>query len=337
MMDWLWLIAAILFGLIASAFFSGMETGLISLNRVRLRHEVERKDRRALIINRFVEDSEQLLGTTLAGTNLCNVAVAIASAALAVRLFGAGYLVDLTTTVISSAVVLVLAETVPKSLFRRYPHRLCFALADLLNAAAWLLAPLVTALGLLMRLIARWSGHADEKPASFFVTREELKHLAKEGETGGALTAEERQMIHGVFDFPYKTVHEVMTPLSRTVTVAPDTGLEELFDISQRTGYARFPVREGDKITGIANVYEILFQSAPPPSLGGGGQGEGKTVRDVMQKPQFVLSTDRIHRVLPVLRASRTPLSIVLNPEGKPLGIITIEDIVEEIVGEVEG
>lgn len=325
-MELLWLVAAILFGLVASAFFSGMETGLISLNRVRLRHEVERKDRRALIINRFVEDSEQLLGTTLAGTNLCNVTVAIACAALAARLFGAGYLVDLTTTVISSAVVLVAAETVPKSLFRRYPHRLCLALADVLNAAAWLLAPLVAALGLLMRGIARLSGRADEKPPSFFVTREELKHLAKEGESGGALTAEERQMIHGVFDFPYKTVHEVMTPLSRTVTVAPDTGLEELFEISQRTGYARFPVREGDKITGLANVYEILFAGIT-----------GKTVREVMQKPQFVLATDRIHRVLPVLRASRTPLSIVLNPEGKPLGIITIEDIVEEIVGDVEG
>jgi CBS domain containing-hemolysin-like protein len=325
-MDWLWLIAAVLLGLIASGFFSGMETGLISLNRLRLRHEVERKDRRALLINRFVEDSEQLLGTTLAGTNLCNVAVAVASAALASRLFGAGYLVDLATTVITSAVVLVVAEIVPKTLFRHYPHRLCLALADLLNAAAWLLAPLVAALGFLMRLIARLSGHADEKPASFFVTREELKHLAKESESGGALTAEERQMIHGVFDFPYKTVHEVMTPLSRTVTVAPDTSVEQLFEICRRSGYARFPVREADKITGIANVYEILFAGAT-----------GKTVRDVMQKPQFVLSTDRIHRVLPVLRASRTPISIVLNPQGKPLGIITIEDIVEEIVGEVEG
>jgi putative hemolysin len=325
-MDSLWLIAAMLLGLIGGAFFSGMETGLISLNRVRLRHEVERKDRRALIINRFIEDTEQLLGTTLAGTNLCNVVVAVAGSALAVRWFGGSYLVDLTTTLVTSALVLVIAETVPKSLFRHYPHRLCITLADLLNAGAWLLAPLVTLLGLLMRLIARLSGRADEKPTSFFVTREELKHLAKEGESGGALTSEERQMIHGVFDFPYKTVHEVMTPLSRTVTVTPDTGIEELFEISQRTGYARLPVREADKITGIANVYEILFAGIT-----------GRTVREVMQKAQFVSSTDRIHRVLPVLRASRTTLSIVINPEGKPLGIITIEDIVEEIVGEVEG
>jgi putative hemolysin len=327
-MDFLWLIAAIVLGLFASAFFSGMETGLISLNRVRLRHEVERKERRALVINRFVEDTEQLLGTMLAGTTLCNVLVAVLSSAMTVRWLGEGFIINLSTTLATSAVVLVTAEIVPKLLFRHYPHRLCLMFADALNAAAWLLAPLVTVLGLLMRLIARLTGRGDEKPSSFFVTREELKHLAKEGEVGGALTSEEREMIHGVFDFPYKTVHEVMMPLSQTVTVAPETGLEELFAISQRTGYARFPVCEGGKIDGIANVYEILFQ---------GTERAGKTVQDVMQRAQFVSSTDRIHRVLPVLRASRTPISIVINADGKPLGIITIEDIVEEIVGEVEG
>ena len=325
-MDLLWLIAAFLLGIIASAFFSGMETGLISLNRVRLRHEVERKERRALVINRFVEDTEQLLGTMLAGTTLCNVLVAVVSSAMTLHWLGEGFIINLCTTLATSAVVLVAAEIVPKLLFRHYPHRLCLIFADVLNVVAWVLAPLVTVLGLLMRLIARLTGRGDDKPASFFVTREELKHLAKEGEVGGALTSEERQMIHGVFDFPYKTVQEVMMPLSRTITVAPETGLEELFTISQRTGYARFPVREGDKITGIANVYEILFAGTT-----------GQTVGALMQRAQFVAATDRIHRVLPVLRASRSPISIVINPEGKPLGIVTIEDIVEEIVGEVEG
>ncbi|MEI6083004.1 MAG: hemolysin family protein [Verrucomicrobiota bacterium] len=327
-MDILGFILVIGLSLVISAFFSGVETGLISLNRVRLRHEVERRNRRAIIISSFVENTERLLGTTLAGANLCNVTVAVASSALAMRLFGDSFAVDLTTTLVSAAVVLVIGEIVPKLLFRHYAHRLCLTFADVLNAVAWLLAPLVWFLGVLMRLLSRLSGRGEDKPQSFFVSREELKHLAKEGETSGALTTEERQMIHGVFDFPYKTVQEVMLPLTRAVTVAPDTGVQELFDISQRTGYARLPVRDGDKIIGVANVYEILFQGTAPA---------GQTVRELMQKPQFILATDRINRVLPVLRASRNPISIVLSPEGRPLGIITIEDIVEEIVGDVEG
>ena len=323
----IWLFVLIAFGVLASAFFSGIETGLISLNRVRLRHEVERKSRRAIILNVFIENTERLLGTTLVGTNLANVLVAVAASSLATRMFGESTWAGFVATVIASSLLLIFGEIVPKTLFRHYAHRLCMTFADLLNAAAWLFAPIVGLLGFLMRAVTRISGGA-EQPRSFFVTREELKLLAKEGEAGGALTAEEREMIHGVFDFPYKTVHEVIVPLSRTVTVAQETSVAELFDVSQRTGYARLPVREGDKIIGVANVYEILFEVSAC---------DGKTVRDLMRKPQFVLASDRIHRVLPVLRASRNPISIVLNPEGRALGIITIEDIVEEIVGDVEG
>jgi magnesium and cobalt exporter, CNNM family len=322
-----WFLLALFLGVLVSAFFSGIETGLISLNRVRLRHEVERKDRRAMILNTFVENSERLLGTALVGSNLANVLVAVVASALAKRWFGSGGLVGLAATIVASAALLIISEITPKSLFRHYSHRLCMTFADALNAIAWLLAPVVVLFGLLMRLIARL-GTGTEQPRSFFVTREELKLLTKEGEAGGALTTEERQMIDKVFDFPYKTIHEIMVPLSRTVTVPPAASTGELFEVSQRTGYARLPVREGDKLFGVANVYEILFED-----VARGGQ----TARDLMQPLQFVRATDRIDRVLPVLRASRNPISVVINPEGRHLGIVTIQDIVEEIVGEVEG
>jgi putative hemolysin len=318
----------IVFGVVGCAFFAGAETGLISLNRVRLRHEVERKHRRALIINGFVENTERLLGTTLLGTTLASVFVGVFASALAVHLCGRDNVwVDLAATIVASALLLVIGEIVPKTLFRHYAHRLCMSIADALNATAWVFAPLVALLGFLMRALVRLSGGA-EAPRSFFVTREELKHLAKEGEAGGALTTEEREMIHGVFDFPHKTIYDVMVPMARTVIVAHDAPVPELLQTSQRTGFARFPVREGDKIVGIVNVYEILFDNT--------GR-DGKTAGQLMQKPQFVLSAEPANRVLPVLRASRRPISIVVDPEGKHIGIVTIEDIVEEIVGDVEG
>jgi CBS domain containing-hemolysin-like protein len=318
----------IVIGVLASAFFAGAETGLISLNRVRLRHEVERKNRRAIILNGFVENSERLLGTTLFGTNLANVLVGVYASVLVTRLFRTeNFWVEFAATFVASALLLVFGEIVPKTLFRHYSHRLCMTIADALNATAWLCAPMVLFVGFVMRLFVRLGGGA-EAPKSFFVTREELKHLAKEGEVGGALTADEREMIDGVFDFPYKTVYDVMLPMSRTVTATRDVPVAELLVLSQRTGFARFPVRDGEKIVGVVNVYEILFEDTG---------SDGKTAGQLMQKPQFVASTERINRVLPVLRAGRHPISIVVDPEGKHVGILTIEDIVEEIVGDVEG
>jgi CBS domain containing-hemolysin-like protein len=116
--------------------------------------------------------------------------------------------------------------------------------------------------------------------------------------------------------------------MTRAVAVTRDMPVAELYVLSQKSGFARFPVRDGEKIVGIVNVYEILFEHS--------GQ-DGATVEQLMQKPQFVASTERINRVLPVLRAGRHPLSVVVSPEGKHVGILTIEDIVEEIVGDVEG
>ena len=153
-MDIFWLSLAIGFGLVACAFFAGMETGLISLNKVRLRHEVERKHRQAIIVNSFVENTDRLLGTTLAGSTLCSVLFAVTASALAMRWFGEGFVVDLSTMLLSSVVVLVVAEITPKALFRQYAHRLCFTFADALAATAWLLAPLVWLLGVLMHLLA---------------------------------------------------------------------------------------------------------------------------------------------------------------------------------------
>ncbi|HVM60085.1 MAG TPA: hemolysin family protein [Verrucomicrobiae bacterium] len=327
-MEALHYVLIILLGVLTSAFFAGAETGLISLNRVRLRHEVERKNRRAIILNGFVENSERLLGTTLFGTNLANVLVGVYASMLAVRLFQADvFWVELVAAVVASGLLLVFGEIVPKTLFRHYAHRLCMTIADLLNAMAWLCAPMVSFVGFFMHVFVRLSG-GKEAPKSFFVTREELKHLAKEGEVGGALTADEREMIDGVFDFPYKTVYDVMVPMSKTSTITRDVAVAELFALSQQTGFARFPVRDGDKIVGVVNVYEIVFENTG---------GAGKTVEQLMQKPQFVATTERVNRVLPVLRASRHPISIVVSPEGKHVGIVTIEDIVEEIVGDVEG
>src|ERR1700722_14061952 len=162
----------IVLGLLGAAFFAGAETGLISLNRVRLRHEVERKSRRAIILNGFVENTERLLGTTLFGTNVANVLVGVCASVFAAHLFHSdNFGLDFAVTIVASGFLLVFGEIVPKTLFRHYPHRLCMSIADVLNMTAWLFAPLVAVLGLVMRAIVRLGG-STEDPKSFFVTRE---------------------------------------------------------------------------------------------------------------------------------------------------------------------
>src|SRR5437667_4037557 len=111
----IWFLVLIALGVLASAFFSGIETGLISLNRVRLRHEVERKNRRAIILNVFVENTERLLGTTLVGTNLANVLVAVLASSLATRAFGEDTWVGLVATVVASALLVIFGDIVPKT------------------------------------------------------------------------------------------------------------------------------------------------------------------------------------------------------------------------------
>src|SRR5258706_4871873 len=301
-MDLIWYVLLIDVSVLASAFFAGMETGLISLNRLRLRHQVERKNRRAVVLNGFVENTDRLLGTTLFGTNLSHVVVAVSTSVLAERLFGRHHAVEQIATLTAAALLVILGEIVPKTLFRHYPYRLCILFADALAAMAWLFAPFVAVFGVLMRAIS-----GAELTRSFFVTREELKSLAKEGEVEGALSSEEREMIHGVFDFPHKTVYDVMVPLARTVTVAPETAVTELYEISKRTGFARFPVRDADKLVGVVNVYELLFDAPAPANA---------PVKEFIRKSPVVFSTERIDRVLPRLRASRNPISIVVDPEG---------------------
>ena len=326
-MEALWHLMAIALGIGGSAFFSGMETGLISLNRLRLRHDVEERDRRALILNSFVENTERLLGTTLVGNNLANVLLAVTVAELALRWFGPGYFVQLTATMVGSALLVIFGEIVPKTLFRDYSHRLCMTFADVLNAIAWLFAPLVAMLGGLMRAISRMGGRPE--PRKFFVTREELKHLAREGEAGGELTTDESRMIHRVFDFPYKTVFDVMVPVSQVASVGRDATIQQLLALSQRTGFARFPVSDGTRLVGVVNAYEILFADA--------AQDVAAPIGPFIRPLPLVLSTERVDRVLPRLRTSRVPISVAVESDGRQVGVVTVEDLIEEIVGELEG
>jgi hypothetical protein len=199
----------LLFCLVGAAFFAGIETGIISINRLRLQHLVRRNVPGAKTIRHFLTHSDLLLGTTLVGTNLLHVVSAVLAASIGQDLGGAA---GATAAGVAMLVVtLVCCEYVPKAWFQAAPARRTLPLAHVLRAAAWALLPAT----FLVNLVVRWllpRRDAKEVEDKLLVNREELLHLTREGEQSGVLTKHESEMIHGVFELTHKTCDALMTP-----------------------------------------------------------------------------------------------------------------------------
>jgi putative hemolysin len=309
--------------LCGGAFFAGMETGIISINRLRLQHLVRRQVPGAQIIRHFLAHSDLLLGTTLIGTNLCYVVSAVLAASIGHRLFGgagaagAGALLVVT--------VLVFCEYIPKAWFRAAPARRTFPLARFLRAASWILRPLSFIVNMVIRgiLPRRDAKRVEDK---MLVTREELLHLAREGAQSGVLTPHESEMIHGVFELTHKTCATLMTPRDKMAVVPASATPEEILALARTREFNRLPVYDAAQksFVGIVHIFDLLADDAPA----------GKTAADYMRPPQLVASYLPVDHLLPRMRVTRLPLFLVTDDRYEVIGLITLEDVLREVTGE---
>ncbi len=311
-------------GLLGSALFSGMETGVVSVNRMRLHHLVRTGRRGAATIQRFLDQPDHLLGTTLVGTNLCNVAVSVTTASLAVRwLGGMGLWV---ASLFSTVILLVFGEYLPKAWFRGYPAYRVIPFARPLQWSGYLFYPLSLAVMRLARiLIPGRTGEAERRNP--FITREELEFLAREGEKTGALTSDERRMMHGVMGLSHKCCAEIMTPREHMIMVHPDTSADEVLETARRHQVSRLPIydEQARRFTGLVHIMDVLITN----------ERAGKTARDYARPPQYVAAGSRVDRLVPRMRLTHQPLALVQDENERIVGLITIEDVLEEIVGEM--
>ncbi len=313
----------LLIALVGSALYSGLETGVVSINRIRLQHLIRQGEKAAARTGRFVENPDLLLGTTLAGTNLCNVIISVVSAQLAVAWLGGSglWVASLGATV----ALLIFGEYLPKAWFRSYPAYRVMPFSWFLTVSAWVFSPLSSGI---MRL-ARWliPGRADNEGGSPFITREELAFLAREGEQTGELTSAERRMMHGVLALSLKTCEEVMTPRDQMTITRPGTAVRDVLELARTHHISRVPVYDDTvgKFIGFINIMDLLIGDAPPDAV----------VRDYARPPQYVRAPDRIDRVLPRMRMTRQPLALVHDEQERVIGLISVEDIMEEIIGEM--
>jgi len=311
----IWL--AISLCLLVSVVFSGIEAGILSVNRVRLKHRVKLRDRAALRLNRLLEQPERLLVTVLVVTNLMNIfAITLLTQEFVARLGGWGYPAVLATFL---PVYLFGLELLPKSLFRRFPYRALAALTGPLRLADLLLSPLHAAGSAVSRMLFKKRPAPERK---LFVAREDFKYLTIESERTGALGKEERQMIHNVVDFRAVTARDVMVPLAEVRTIAAQADLTELLDASRATGLERWPVvAAGGEITGLVLVFEIALD------------GRKRGPLDPYQRRIVkVAENEPAYSVLRKLRAARITMAVVGDPAGKQLGVVTWEDLIRRLV-----
>ena len=221
---------------VVSFVYAGIEAGLLSLDQVRLRHQVKLRNRSAMLLDRLQKKPERLLVTILLVTNLADITGLLLLTRRLVRLLGGwGYPVAL---LLAGPIYLFMLGVLPKSLFRRFPYRALAALAGLLEFTSRLFWPLLELGALFGRL---WLRKKNATPR-MFAAREDLKQLTVESELQGALTSAERAMIHNVVDFRTVKVSDVMQPLRKVVAVKPDTSVAELLQLSAKTGVDRVPI-----------------------------------------------------------------------------------------------
>jgi len=300
---------------VTSFLFSGIEAGLLSLDQVRLRHQVKLQNHSAIMLDRLMKEPERLLATILLVTNFADIAGLLVLTRLLVTLLGTiGYPVAL---VIAAPIYLFLLGVLPKSLFRRFPYRALAALAGLLVFSSGLLWPILELGAQIGRLLFRRT----KAPPRLFAAREDLKQLAVESERQGALTSTERAMIHNVVDFRTVKVSDVMVPLSKVVSVKPGTSIPQLLELSSKTGVDRLPIISKKTALGLVNTFDVLLDQTPTGDL-------HHYSRRIISAPD----NESAYRIIRRLRAARLTLAAVRGRRGQLTGIVTIEDLVRRLV-----
>jgi putative hemolysin len=308
---------AVLLCFAVSFVFSGIEAGLLSVNRVRLKHRLKHRDKSAIILNRLLEHPERLLVTVLLVTNLMNIFAMTLASQQFVNYFGIrGYLAAL---VVFLPVYLVGLELLPKSLFRRFPYRSLAALSGPLRMVDKVLSPFHFVGSRLSRILV---GDRKWERGKLFVAREDFKYLTIESEREGALSKDERQMIHNVVDFRAIKASDVMLPLANMQTIAASAPIGELIERSRQGNIDRWPVtNEAGAISGLINVLDVALEARQ------------HTVAESYQRRIVKANADEpAYSIVRKLRAARVTMAVVVDGAGQQIGIVTWEDLIRRLV-----
>ncbi len=328
---WKWLLVLVF--LIGSAFCSGTETALTSLGEARARQLRESAGRRGHLLRLWIDHPERVLSTLLIGNTLVNVGLGALAGSLGSDLATwAGWphttLVAIATGV-TTVVVLFAGEIVPKTLGKRHPIQVTLATIPMVQALCFVLWPVSA-------LVTRITGWAvglfgSERGATPAVTSEEIEYLIEMGTREGVLDEVKEELLNSVLEFADRVAKEIMVPRTRMVAIDREVPAEELVRIVTENPFSRMPVYEGsvDNVVGILLVRELVKDLRP-------GLQKGLSVDRYLKPAFFVPEQMKISRLLKEMQKRRTHLAVVVDEFGGTSGLVTMEDVIEEIVGEIQ-
>jgi putative hemolysin len=319
-------ILIIALSLVAIAILSGSESSFIAVNKIRIRSLLEKGDSRARAVQKILDEHDKFFSAVILSGNLFTVLATSIGTALSLKYFGENGIII--ATIMMTFLTVIFGELAPKTFAVTHSEKVSLLLARPLAFYIRLISPLVWIFKITSNLIIRMLG-GKKKPISPFVTEEEIKTMINIGEEEGTLEEEEKQMLHKVFEFGDKVVTEAMVPRTEIVSISDDSTVGDALKLVLEEGYSRYPVvKENiDSVTGILYVKDIVKQMAQ-------GKIENYTpITEIVREAYYIPENKMVTELLDEMQKNKFQIAIVMDEYGGTAGLITLEDIMEEIVG----
>ena len=311
-----------------AAFFASTETAFTSLQRIRVEHLLSTNVKGAKLVARLIEKPERFLSAVLLGINLFNTTAAVLATVLAVSVWGEERGVLIATFGVT-VILLIFAETTPKTIAARHAEKMSLAYARPLQLISWLLTPFVEVLSWIASGFTRMVG-GTPVPRSI-ISDEEIRTMISVGHREGTVEEEEAEMLHKVFEFGDRPVREMMIPRPEVVAIEKGSKLEEFLKLYQESPLSRFPVYQEnmDNVVGILSVKDVLM------ALASGTIDRDSLIDDLIRPAYFTPETKPIGELFTEMRDNNYRMAVVVDEYGGTAGIVSLSRLVEEIVGPV--
>lgn len=310
--------------LFLSAFFSSAETALTTVNKIKMKNMADEGDKRAALVLQVTEDSSKMLSAILIGNNIVNLSASSLATTLAIRLLGsvgAGI-----ATGILTILILIFGEISPKTMATLKANKMSLRYVKIIHSLMVIFTPVIFVINWLAMAFLKLL-RVDPNNNEGAITEEELRTLVDVSHESGVIEGEEREYIHNIFDFTDATAKEIMIPRIDMTVVNVNWSYDKLLEVFQEDMFTRLPVYEEDtdNIIGLINMKDMIL--AP--------KDESFSIRDYLRKVYFTYEQKNTSELFEEMRRERLSLAIVLDEYGAVAGMVTLEDLLEELVGEI--